>query len=582
MKGWYYHYKTYNADSALQYYHEADRYFTKLKKYDKACKAVSEIGLVYHQENNLEKALNYQIQALKIADENKVNERMKGNIYYRIANIYTDHQDTPRALEYYQKSLDFYEKAKFNVGIASASIGIGNLYEAQEKHTESIKFKKIALQKYTELKDTNMIIVCLLNLSNNYTVMKQYNTALEILLKADKMLHQTTEKSNIVPEMEIKVLLSFADIYHETKDNNKAGYYLEKAHHYVVSNQTEKKLRHSVNQDIYNLIFNIAKNTQKKDLALLYAEKCLISKDSLYAENKIKTLYELEKKYKTEKKEQEIKLLTLQKRQETQKKQFYAILFAVSVLVLLSLALFLWYLRRLNRRLYEQKQELTQLNEVKNKLFSVISHDLRSPVYQMERYLHTLNPVTDKEKQYHQEIQEKLYRTQNLVDTVLHWARTQLNHKTISTGKYAVSEIVDEVFEQVSTQAQHKNILLINETDNSVFINTDKAILEIILRNLLSNAIKFSHENSAVRVYAKQNQGKTDIFVQDYGVGMNEQSLHSLLQNNQGKTTQGTAQEQGTGMGFQLVLDYIQQLGAKIQTYSKENEGTVFQISLSA
>lgn len=576
MKGWYYHYKKDYLDSALFYYEESYRYYTQLKNEERLCKLSSEIGLVHHQKNNMEKAIEYQIKALTIAEKSTtVSPRLQGTICYRIAHLYIEQDDIPKSIIYLEKALSLYEKAKYKVGIGSVYIALGNLYGDSIK--KSINYRKQALDLYTTLQDTNFIVPCLVNLSNGYSILKQYDTAFFYALKADAIL----EKYHSFPdEYSLKTWSNLSLLYLDKKDHDKAVFYMNKTIQRLQN--AEKNITYLNKKDIYMSIVDIAKAIQKKDIALTYIEKLSNIKDSLYAENRTKIVYELEKKYKTEKKEQEIKLLTLQKTQETQKKQFYAILFAVSVLVLLSLALFLWYLRRLNRRLYEQKQELTQLNEVKNKLFSVISHDLRSPVYQMEQYLHTLNPVTDKEKQYHQEIQEKLFRTQNLVDTVLHWAKTQLNQKVISTGKYSVSQIIDETFEQVQIQAQNKNILLINEVDNTIFINTDKAILQIVLRNLLSNAIKFSHQNGVIRVYAKQNQGKTDIFVQDYGVGMNEQTLHTLLKDNQGKTTQGTAQEQGTGMGFQLILDYVKQLGAKIQAYSKENEGTVFQISLSA
>jgi signal transduction histidine kinase len=582
MKAWYWHYKNYDHDSALYYYQEAYSYYQKLKNNEKICKTLSEIGLLYHNKNDLEQALSYQIKALSIGESNKtVSDRLLGNIHYRIANVYVDQQDNSKAIEYYHKALYLYEKAGFKVGIASANIGLGNLYEATERVVQSIQFKEKALKNYTELKDTSMIVVCLVNLSNSYNALKQYNKSIEIALQANTLLNHVKNKDiSERAEVQLKIWLLLADLYNLKKDKNKANSYLQKLHTYIISHRPDTLFRHSVKNDIYAAIFNIAKNIDQKDMVISYAEKWLTVKDSLYAENKVKILYELEKKYKTEKKEQEIKILNVQKKQEIQKKQFYSVLFVLSMVVLLGLGFLLMYLRKLNQRLYEQKQNLTQLNEVKNRLFSVISHDLRTPIHQMSRYLDTLKPDTDMEKQYHQEIREKLYHTQNLVDSVLHWAKAQMGKKSISIGRYELAKIIDEVFEHVQNQAESKNVLLVNETDSNIYIDTDKDILQIVLRNLLTNSIKFSQVGSVVRVYSVQAKSKIDIFVQDYGTGMSEADLHALFKNNQGQSNEGTEQEKGTGTGFQLILDYIKQLNGQIQGYSKLNDGTTFQISL--
>lgn len=582
LKAWYWHYKQEVHDSSLYYYQEAYSYYEKLKNNERICKMLSEIGLIYHQQNDLEKALGYQIKALSLVEKNKtISGRMHGNICYRIGNIYVDQKDNTKAIEYYQKALSLYEKAQFKKGIASTCIGLGNLYEAQNKLIESIQFKENALKMYTEFKDTSVIVVCLINLSNSYTTLNKYEKSIETVQQADNLLNKIKKTPDLM-EMQVKTWLSLADLYHLKRDKNKAIEYLKKAHYYITNQNIDKELRYSVLYDIYEIIFNLAKNIQQNDIALLYAEKWLMVKDSLYAQNKVKMLYELEKKYKTEKKEQQIRMLNIEKQQETDKKRFFSILFILSVIILVSLGLLLFYLRKLNKRLYHQKQDLIQLNEVKNKLFSVLTHDLRSPIYQMSKYLDTFKPDTDTQKQHHQEIQEKLYRTQNLIDSLLYWATTQLGRKNISTGRYALCSIIDEVFEQVHNQAESKGVLLINEIDNNLFINTDKATLQIVLRNLLTNAIKFSYNGSLVRVYATQNDNKTDIFVQDYGIGMSEEDLHNLLNAPHGKTNKGTAQEEGTGTGFKLVLEYIKQLNAHIQGYSKPEQGTIFQISLSA
>lgn len=579
---WYYHYKKPIYDSAMVYYQEAYIHYAKLQVPSKSMIMLSEIGLLYHEQKNLTNALIYQIKALNLADSNKgkVSQRKLGNVYYRIGNIYIEQGDVAKAKYYFEKALLCYQKAKYKRGIGSAYLLLANTYETLQDTTKVIEMRQKSLDIFTEIKDTTFIVPCLMNLAD--IDKKHVHKSIEYIEKAEQIIYQYRATSYPLDKNYLLYVLGNLSLLYSSINNKvKSRAYFDK-----FINQLNKHkntaLRNVVKKEIYTLAMNAAIGVNNKEIALEYAKKLLDAKDSLYEENRTKILYELEKKYNTEKKEQKNKTLQIEKEREKQKKQFILIILIIALCVIVILFILSIHLRKINKQLYKQKQELAQLNEVKNKLFSVISHDLRSPVYEMMRYLETLNPSSEKEQKYYTQIREKLFRIENMLNSVLHWAKIHLNEKTINLNKHAVSQIVDEVFEQVQEQVSSKNVLLINEVEDKLFMNTDKTILEIILRNLLTNAIKFSHEGNVVKVFARHKKGKIDIFVQDYGTGMDEQTLYELLNNNQGQSNLGTAKEKGAGLGFQIVLDYIKQLGADIQANSKVNEGTIFQISFSA
>lgn len=229
----------------------------------------------------------------------------------------------------------------------------------------------------------------------------------------------------------------------------------------------------------------------------------------------------------------------------------------------------------------QQNQKLQELNHTKDKLFSIIGHDLKTPIQGI--YL-LLQAEDDDEEAINQlkavlpELKAELKRTSELFENLLIWAKTQIRDARISTSSINISELASAVTYSLEAKASEKSIKFQNEI-SSTFINADKNILEIVLRNLLSNAIKFSEQDDTISIKGRKKEGYFEISIVDNGIGMNADVLQKI-QNKTFFTSAGTKNEKGTGLGLIICKDLIEKCRGDFHIESEEGKGTSISILL--
>jgi signal transduction histidine kinase len=232
--------------------------------------------------------------------------------------------------------------------------------------------------------------------------------------------------------------------------------------------------------------------------------------------------------------------------------------------------------------LEQQTCELTELNQVKNKLFSVIAHDLKTPMYAMRNLFHNMQRY----KLSSQEIMDiipglatEMNYTTSLMENLLQWAKSQMNHATVNPEVLDVQRMVEDVMQLLKLQAENKKVYLESMLDESVYCYADREMVNLVLRNLLSNAIKFTPEKGVVSVSATENDGHIKIEVSDTGVGMSHDNIQRLFGDTY-YTTRGTAHETGTGLGLKLCKEFLEKNGGKISVQSERGKGSIFAFTL--
>jgi K+-sensing histidine kinase KdpD len=233
-----------------------------------------------------------------------------------------------------------------------------------------------------------------------------------------------------------------------------------------------------------------------------------------------------------------------------------------------------------------QKAELDELNATKDKLFSIVSHDLRSSV----NILKTSNSklmdcletkdmdALDKLLENNGVIANEVY---NLLDNLLNWAMLQTKQLYFCKDSLHLHSIVQQVVHNYKPLMLNKNIRFEQELDKSIFVFADQESSKIILRNLLDNAIKFSRENGTIKIYTRNStQFFCDLVVEDTGQGMNEITRWKLLQEGVFLSKKKNDEDIGTGMGLQLCKSMISKNGGHLSIESRENMGTKIIISL--
>lgn len=295
---------------------------------------------------------------------------------------------------------------------------------------------------------------------------------------------------------------------------------------------------------------------------------------------------ELEKKFLEEIKDKQIfsqnALLSY-----TRKWVFYLVTLSVITLIVAVIA----YLnqrktKRLNKLISTQHRELEQVSMVKDRLLSVVGHDLRSPVNMLISFTQLLKMgdiEPDRMKLYMDQLESTLDHTSSLMENLLEWAASQMQGYKPVINHENIQPIAAEVVQFLAARAHEKNIALQNNIDVSCMAYCDKDMLSLIIRNLLSNSIKFTSTGGKVAISAEEKKRYTIIRIKDNGTGM---KLAKIEQFNTGalatsESTPGTAKEKGTGLGLLLCKTFVQVMHGDISvTNNTDTAGCTFEIVL--
>lgn len=235
----------------------------------------------------------------------------------------------------------------------------------------------------------------------------------------------------------------------------------------------------------------------------------------------------------------------------------------------------------------QQREELEKLETIKSRFFSVVSHDLKSPLCGLSGFinmiLENVGELSKKEiLQLIKQLKESIDGTVQLSDDLITWAQAQMKDFGINAEVFDPLEIVENVFDVCQPSAQKKRIRLSHCIDDNIVLYGDKKQLTFIIRNLVSNAIKFTNTGGSVKVVIKENEfGDAEILIEDNGVGMKESEIHGLFNPAYHRSTLGTSGEKGTGMGLLLVKEFVDMHGGQIEASSKEGCGSTFKITLN-
>ncbi|MBA4317561.1 MAG: hypothetical protein C0412_04095 [Flavobacterium sp.] len=239
----------------------------------------------------------------------------------------------------------------------------------------------------------------------------------------------------------------------------------------------------------------------------------------------------------------------------------------------------------LNEQLEESEAKLKELNAAKDKFFSIIAHDLKSPFLSLLGYCEILtnefDALSDDEKK---ESIAGIYDLSNnsykLLDNLLQWARIQIGKAEFNPELFNLLYELSPAILLYSQSAKHKNITIENCIERNTFIIADRNMLNTIIRNLISNSIKFCNRGGHIVISSIESDGFVEISVKDNGVGMDENQMNNLFSIDKNISTKGTANERGTGLGLLLSKEMIDKHGGKIWAHSEPGNGCEFRFTI--
>lgn len=318
--------------------------------------------------------------------------------------------------------------------------------------------------------------------------------------------------------------------------------------------------------------------------------------DSLFSQGMRSNLLRNEIRFETASKEEQIKALT--KVEELQKSEIkkqelitniLVIVIALTVILLFSLYRSGQRRIRINKLLLEHQheikkrsKELEQLNQIKDKFFSIVSHDLRSPMNSLFSVLDLMNRdqiTQDEFKTLSKELQKRFNHTRGLIINLLDWSLLQMDKLKIEEEKINMKELVDSNISMIES-LQLKKLAIRNQISPEVNTIGDRNMINLVVRNLVTNAIKFSEPDSEIIITAKDAVDFYAISVQDFGVGIAPDIQKVLFEMTSGYSTRGTANEKGTGLGLILCKEFVERNGGKIWLESEIGKGSTFYFTI--
>lgn len=242
-----------------------------------------------------------------------------------------------------------------------------------------------------------------------------------------------------------------------------------------------------------------------------------------------------------------------------------------------------------DRKLAEQDlqkhtNDLSRLNATKDKLFSVIAHDLRSPLANLIELLNLAKSGNLTENEFANfivHISENVEYTSGLLDNLLQWSKSQISGETINPQSFDIYELIERKVKLFDRNARQKHIRIINKVAQNSFVFADKDMIRLVMRNLLSNAVKFCNANDTITISSWNKDHCTVISVEDTGVGMSSESVNKLSASAL-FTTRGTSNEHGTGLGLMLCREFIEKNGGTLSVKSELGKGSVFSFTLTS
>lgn len=579
--GTFYYYKG-EYLSAENYYLKAIESFEKLGDKKMVCDTYINLGNVYLFQGDYKKAMDQFAGTIAVYEEIG-DKRGISDCYQSIGLIHYYQKNYEKALDNFSISLKLYEEIGDKMRVSNCYNNLGITVYELKQYDEAIKYYQKSLDIEKELgRDINMSIFYN-NIGNVYRVQGKYEKTIEMYTESLKIKELLGDKNGITStKVNIASLNSIlADSV--AKNENERIAYLNSAidfgwQAYQLAKEIgARQLENVASQELMNN-YDKLENYKK---ALEFAYIFMQTRDSLYSEEKSKVVEELMLKYETERKEKEIQHQML----ALEKARFRSIVLMSAVGFFILVISFLVYVIRLRQRAQKElavkNLELQTSNATKDKFFSIISHDLRSPLSGFRNLSQAIGQnfdhfTSDQLKENVKILTKSAEETVNMLNNLLHWSRSQQNKIEVKKLPVRVYRLFCKIKEELSSKLKEKDLTLRIEMDENLEMDADENIVATVVRNLLSNAIKFSGNGQEIELGTQMHENFVMVYVKDSGIGISEEDKSKLFKIECDTKSIGNSPEKGSGIGLILCHELVRLHGGNMHVESNIGEGSRF------
>lgn len=532
-------------DDAYFYFTQSHRMASVIQNNFRMLVALHNVGRVFKELSQYDQALAHIYLSMKMSEENK---DLEGEAYahYEIGDVMLRKNKYDSALSYLMRSLSGVRKLNIDVIEPKVLSAIAEVYLQKNDYTQSLAYNDSAYALHAK--------------TNNRFGMAEVELGRGIVFIKEKKYNEALGKI----ESSLKNARSLNARVLEIKGYNQLSSLWE------------------------------MKGDFKKSLEYYKEYKQL--EDTLFSQEMQGKLLRDQIRFETESRDTQIAALSQLhsvQRSEIRKQQFVrnilVVVMALSAILLITVYRSGQRRRKINKLLLQHQddmekrsEELERLNQVKDKFFSIISHDLRSPINALAGLLDLIDKDAlkpEEMRKHTQELKVRFNHTRTLLNNLLDWTLLQMDKLSLQAAKINLRKLVDENI-QLLMSVQDKQIKMVNDVPADAIGFADSNTINLVIRNLITNAIKFTNDGGEVVVAGRQKGSEWILSIKDNGVGMKSDVLNMLFDKTAPYTTRGTANEKGTGLGLILCKEFVEKNGGRIWVESKEDHGSTFNFTL--
>jgi signal transduction histidine kinase len=598
-------------DTSLQFAQRALPLLRALNLRKELAEDLSIISYLYNAKGNTHKALDYSLQALRLRQQMRDNTEIAKSLN-SIGDFYLKQNNLAKALQNYRQSLQASQQINSRRGLAFSMSNIGQVYLRQGNHGQALEYFGNALEINRELGNLYQVAVSHANLGGAYAGLGQYAPARQAYGEALCLFERLKNQQHYCRVLnQIGYTYSRQGAYEEALIRHQQALCIaeQQAGEFgPVLRETSKAIA-----DTY-----LAMN-QPVPFAKYYRQYDSLQKAHERLENKNK-IAEMQAQFEEDENQKKLQQVNQQRKVQAaqlsrQRTIGYFLIACIGLSVGFSVVLFSFYrhkqqsnkqlreqnviitrqyeelnqansrLNTLNEKLLASETELRKSNETKDKFFSIIAHDLRSPLATFTAFLSVLS---DKDQDFTPDqiiyvatrTEKSLRNLSALLNNLLQWSQSQMGHTRYDPEAVWLLDAVQQTAGLLGDEAAHKGIQLTTTVGQDLFAFADRNMFSFVLRNLISNAVKFTPAGGTIRVVAVHQDENLLLTVSDTGVGIPEESREKLFRLNSSFTTPGTQNERGTGLGLLLCKEFVERNGGSIWVESTVGEGSHFKFTV--
>ena len=578
------------------------------------------LGTTYRYLNENEKAIQTFERALSILDSVKDQKAIVG-VNQNMAAVYQSMGMKAEALERYIKAVDFSESVGDTAVLVVALNSLGNAlnsYEDYEQATYHIERSLTLARQHNyrvdELRALTNLAISKLSLDNPGEALSLYEEALELSKEI---------RPNTPP---FQILFNIGNVYLKLEDAEKATTYFEESLGYCeqfdipegifynvigLGNAADLKENYSEAIGWYSRALRLArehnftqfeqesleylaasnKATGNYEAALGYFEQFSSLSDSMHDLEAEKEFADLKSRLDLDRQTEINQLLEKKQEQQEKRLRIQVVLIFTAIVIIILILVILRNARNSNReiklaneRLRKQTEETDKLNKELQKLFAIISHDLRSPLASLKGMIDLFRYKTLSEEElemFTANLENSIERNIDVLEDLFSWARDQMSGMELKKERVKIYPVIQQVIANIEDRATEKGVTIENKIGKSAELIGDSYGLTLIFRNLLSNAVKFTQQGDSITFFNRVEDGALEICVSDTGVGMSQETVESLFSDSGVSFSKlGTSGERGTGFGLSIIQDFVNKQGGTITVKSEEGKGSEFCIRL--